>query len=327
MAKALCIRLLMTVLMLLVVQLSYPQTSVSDAAVRIVPTRLQLFEYNSVHFTCEGFNVSAGWKVRNIKEFIPECSKCTVTTTVTYAIDYALASDSGEYWCEGGGGERSNTVSITVTAGSVILESPALPVMEGDAVTLNCRERETSPNLTADFYKDGLLIGTSSTGHMTIHSVSKSDEGLYKCRISGAGESPGSRLSVRASDKEINFSRHYYFRLWIRVTVILVLQLLVMGLLYWKKQLQLHTVLLQAKVNEPNKDMYAVVKKGKKKKDAADAADNLSLCLDTNHSPTPQTEKGSGVSSFTVTSAPSAATDPTLTDQYHQYASTQEVAE
>ncbi|XP_044040120.1 low affinity immunoglobulin gamma Fc region receptor II-a-like isoform X2 [Siniperca chuatsi] len=332
-AKALCIRLLMTVLMLLVahVQLSYPQTSVSDAAVRIVPTRLQLFEYDSVNFTCEGFNVSAGWKVRNIKEFIPKCSKCTVTTTVTYAIDYALASDSGEYWCEGGGGERSNTVSITVTAGSVILESPALPVMEGDAVTLSCRKRETSSNLTADFYKDGLLIGTSSTGHMTIHSVSKSDDGLYKCRISAAGESPGSRLSVRveipkyngsvkqsedsnaqhtdrtASDKEINFSRHYYLLLWILVTVILVLQLLVMGLLYWKKQLHLHAVLLEAKVNEPNKDMYAVVKKGKKKKDAADAADNLSLCLDTNHSPTPQTEKDkdehlfqSFLSTFTV---------------------------
>uniref|UniRef100_A0A671TNB0 Ig-like domain-containing protein n=1 Tax=Sparus aurata TaxID=8175 RepID=A0A671TNB0_SPAAU len=82
---------------------------------------------------------------------------------------------------------------------SVILESPVLPVVERDAVTLSCRKKKTSSNLTADFYKDGLLIRSSSTGEMTIHRVSKSDEGLYKCRISGAGESPESWLAVRVS--------------------------------------------------------------------------------------------------------------------------------
>uniref|UniRef100_A0A8C4HFA4 Ig-like domain-containing protein n=1 Tax=Dicentrarchus labrax TaxID=13489 RepID=A0A8C4HFA4_DICLA len=162
---------------------------------RIVPTRLQLFEYESVQFTCEGFNVPAGWKVRNFKEFVPKCSNGTLTSTVKCTIDYAFTSDSGEYWCEGGGGERSNTVNITVTAGSVILESPVLPVMEGDAVSLSCRVK-TSSNLTAYFYKDGIHIKTSSTEHI-IHSVSKSDEGLYKCSMSGFGESPESWLAVR----------------------------------------------------------------------------------------------------------------------------------
>uniref|UniRef100_A0A8P4KF65 Ig-like domain-containing protein n=1 Tax=Dicentrarchus labrax TaxID=13489 RepID=A0A8P4KF65_DICLA len=164
---------------------------------RIVPTRLQLFEYESVQFTCEGFNVPAGWKVRNFKEFVPKCSNGTLTSTVKCTIDYAFTSDSGEYWCEGGGGERSNTVNITVTAGSVILESPVLPVKEGNNVTLSCRKKITVSNLTADFYKDGLLMGSSSTGEMIIHSVSKSDEGLYKCKISGAGESAESWLAVR----------------------------------------------------------------------------------------------------------------------------------
>ena len=69
-------------------------------------------------------------------------------------------------------------------------------MMEGEAVTLRCRSKETS-NLKADFYKDGRFIGAYSTGNMTIYSVSKSDEGLYKCRISGAGESAESRLTVR----------------------------------------------------------------------------------------------------------------------------------
>ncbi len=72
-----------------------------------------------------------------------------------------------------------------------------VPVMEGNKVTLSCRNKTTSPHLPADFYKDGLLMGSSSTGEMTIHSVSKSDEGLYKCNISDVGESPESWLAVR----------------------------------------------------------------------------------------------------------------------------------
>lgn len=80
----------------------------------------------------------------------------------------------------------------------MILESPVLPVQDGEAATLRCTRRTTSSSsLTAEFYKDGVLIGSSSTGNMTMHGVSKSDEGLYKCTISGAGESPDSWLAVR----------------------------------------------------------------------------------------------------------------------------------
>ncbi|KAL7375850.1 hypothetical protein ABVT39_025342 [Epinephelus coioides] len=93
---------------------------------------------------------------------------------------------------------------------------------------------------------------------MTISSVSKSDEGLYRCHISGAGESPESRLTVTvpevtfdsvtrredsntprapACDSEMKCSLHHYVLLWVAVAVVLFLQLLVMGLLHWKKQL------------------------------------------------------------------------------------------
>lgn len=75
-----------------------------------------------------------------------------------------------------------------------MLESPTHPVMEGETVTLCCRKR-MSASLPAVFYKDGIFIGTSSTGYMTINRVYKSHEGLYKCRISGVGESPENWLS------------------------------------------------------------------------------------------------------------------------------------
>ncbi|XP_072233017.1 high affinity immunoglobulin epsilon receptor subunit alpha-like [Leuresthes tenuis] len=83
-------------------------------------------------------------------------------------------------------------------AGSVILESPVDPVVEGEAVTLLCKNNLISTNLTADFYKDNELIGSSNTGAMIIYNVSKSDAGQYKCRVSGAGESPENWLFVKA---------------------------------------------------------------------------------------------------------------------------------
>uniref|UniRef100_A0A3Q1IIP6 Ig-like domain-containing protein n=1 Tax=Anabas testudineus TaxID=64144 RepID=A0A3Q1IIP6_ANATE len=73
---------------------------------------------------------------------------------------------------------------------------PVLPVMEGHDVTLHCQTKSPPSKLPADFYKDGSLIRTEPTGHMTIHHVTKSDEGLYKCHISSHGESPPSWISV-----------------------------------------------------------------------------------------------------------------------------------
>uniref|UniRef100_A0A3B4WGD6 Ig-like domain-containing protein n=1 Tax=Seriola lalandi dorsalis TaxID=1841481 RepID=A0A3B4WGD6_SERLL len=161
-----------------------------SADVRIVPSRLQLFDHESVSFSCQGFNVSAGWRVRNIKNR----TSCLMST-VTCTNNYALVSDSGEYWCEALLILPVNMLSCC-SGGSVILESPVLPVREGESVSLRCRTRKDVSDLTADFYKDGLLIGSSSTGNITIENVSRSDDGLYKCNISGAGESPQSQLMV-----------------------------------------------------------------------------------------------------------------------------------
>ena len=76
----------------------------------------------------------------------------------------------------------------------MILQSPVLPVMEGDDVTLTCTTKTS--NLSAAFYKDGSFIRTEPTGHMTIHHVSRSDEGLYKCNTISDGESPPSWITV-----------------------------------------------------------------------------------------------------------------------------------
>ncbi|XP_038164117.1 Fc receptor-like protein 5 [Cyprinodon tularosa] len=104
--------------------------------------------------------------------------------------------DSGVYWCSSREGAASSSIQLTVTGGSVILQSPVLPVMEGDDVTLSCLTKTTPSNLPAAFYKDGSFIRTEPKGHMTLHHVTSSDEGLYRCNIRGHGESPSSWISV-----------------------------------------------------------------------------------------------------------------------------------
>ncbi|XP_038128853.1 high affinity immunoglobulin gamma Fc receptor I-like [Cyprinodon tularosa] len=112
---------------------------------------------------------------------------------------YILPDDSGVYWCSSREGAASSSIQLTVTGGSVILQSPVLPVMEGDDVTLSCLTKTTPSNLPAAFYKDGSLIRTEPKGHMTLHHVTSSDEGVYRCNIRGHGESPSSWISVEDS--------------------------------------------------------------------------------------------------------------------------------
>ncbi|XP_059210986.1 Fc receptor-like protein 5 [Centropristis striata] len=177
------------------------------AVLRVVPDRSQFFQYESVSLSCEHQGNSSEWSVkRNTSRYInQDCSMFGNTINESHCSSEDLYTmDSGVYWCESAAGECSDAVNILVTGGPVILESPAVPVMEGDAVTLSCRTKSTfsSNNISADFYKDGLFISSSSTGEMTIHSVSKSDEGLYKCNVSGGGESPDGWLAVRAGRPE-----------------------------------------------------------------------------------------------------------------------------
>nr|XP_033962414.1 vascular cell adhesion protein 1-like [Pseudochaenichthys georgianus] len=219
-ATVLCITLWMTVFLQLCEQKV-------DTDVWIKPSRLQVFEYEPVSLRCVGFdgltdvNISrwnkAGKETCDGSEWgsLNE-TNCTITSP--------YKEDSGDYWCEAGG-KKSTYVNVIVTAGSVILESPVLPVMEGESMTLSCRNKTaTSSILSAHFYKDGRLIRSSSTGNITIHRVSKSDEGLYKCSISDGGESPESWLTVRAKDSSSTLSP------WIFVSVSLMVLLLSVGI-------------------------------------------------------------------------------------------------
>ncbi|KAF3698152.1 Sialoadhesin [Channa argus] len=312
-ATALVITLSVSVMILLC---AHPQ-NVAAAFLEVIPKRLQFFEYDTVMFYYEGiFNckVLKGSKGTTICSPTSTGSSCTISNV--------YPEDSGEWWCDAGGGRRSNSVNITVTAGSVILESPAVPVMEGQTVSLRCRNKTTFSQLPAIFYKDGLFIRNSSAGNMTINSVSKSDEGYYKCNISATGESPESWLTVREAHKE-TFTTSLIP--WIVVTILLSLLLLAVGLIpvvkaYWHRVVlylstptpgsgsaEGPTVSVGSSAAEVRSATYSVVKKNRKKK-GDELEDELSrpfyYTLDLDNT---QRLVDPGISSNTLIPAPSAS--------------------
>ncbi|XP_039678218.1 low affinity immunoglobulin gamma Fc region receptor II-b-like isoform X2 [Perca fluviatilis] len=158
----------------------------------------QFFSWTFVSLSCEEDDSAAGWTLRRNttkEQMMTQCDHWGRSDGSSCVISHIFPLDSGVYWCESREGATSNIINITVTGGPVILESPVLPVMEGHDVTLHCKTK-TSSNLPAAFYRDGSFIRTEPASHMNIRGASRSDEGLYKCSISGVGESPPSWVSV-----------------------------------------------------------------------------------------------------------------------------------
>nr|XP_020443178.1 Fc receptor-like protein 5 [Monopterus albus] len=170
----------------------------TQARLTVSPSSSQFFRWTYVSLSCEEDDSSAGWTLRRntTRDTRTQCEDWGRPAGASCNISYIVPWDSGVYWCQSTQGATSNSINITVTGGAVILQSPVLPVMEGHDVTVRCEARSPPSSLPAAFYKDGSLIGAEPTGHMTIRRVSKADEGLYTCNISGHGASPPSWLSV-----------------------------------------------------------------------------------------------------------------------------------
>ncbi|XP_014877526.1 high affinity immunoglobulin gamma Fc receptor I-like isoform X2 [Poecilia latipinna] len=192
-------------LIFLIFFLSCSTDPVSPAALTVSPSRSQFFDGESVTLICEDENISDGWTVRRntTRGTRTQCDKDGWGESAGSTCNITLfPSDSGLYWCEsmsGSSSSSSSSIQLSVSGGSVILQSPVLPVMEGDDVTLSCRAKSPAHNLPAAFYKDGSFIGHGTTGNFTLNPVRRSDEGLYHCYISGQGESPSSWISVEVS--------------------------------------------------------------------------------------------------------------------------------
>uniref|UniRef100_A0A8C5DEL8 Ig-like domain-containing protein n=1 Tax=Gouania willdenowi TaxID=441366 RepID=A0A8C5DEL8_GOUWI len=171
-------------------------TSPSHQLITVRPSSSQFFSGDSVTLSCDlhPSNISRTTRTRE-----SQCGQWWgEPVNSSCYIHYLVMWDSGMYWCENRDGETSERINITITDSSVLLQSPVLPVMEGQDVSLSCRSKNAPSNHTASFYRGAALIGTSHSGHMTLPGVSRSDEDFYSCSISGA-QSESSWISITAS--------------------------------------------------------------------------------------------------------------------------------
>ncbi|KAM3624294.1 uncharacterized protein V6R79_021748 [Siganus canaliculatus] len=190
---------------LLLLLMSLLCCSTNGASVKVSPSSTQVFRWSSISLSCEEVDDSDGWTLRRntTKDTRTPCEDWGSSADSSCTIDYTTPLDSGVYWCESRQGGTSDTISITVSGGPVILQSPVLPVDQGHNVTLSCRTK-TSSTLPADFYKDGVHVGAGPEGHMTLHHVSRADEGKYSCSIRDHGQSPSSWMSVTEKETTTN---------------------------------------------------------------------------------------------------------------------------
>ncbi|XP_071371553.1 Fc receptor-like protein 5 [Centroberyx affinis] len=198
----------------------------SSASVTVSPNRTQHFSSESVSLSCEGN--STEWRVKRFTEggYLTHCSSNWGSMTGSKCNIIDIRS-SAVYWCESGSGEFSNAVNITGQCASLILVSPVHPVTEGDSVTLGCKSR-TGPLLSnVDFYQNDKLIQNETRGEMTIHAVSKSDEGFYKCKYSRT-ESPQSWMAVKFAVSRPTSSS---FLVWLIIGLVAVILLIILLLL------------------------------------------------------------------------------------------------
>uniref|UniRef100_UPI003AAD39DC vascular cell adhesion protein 1-like n=1 Tax=Centroberyx gerrardi TaxID=166262 RepID=UPI003AAD39DC len=186
---------------------SYPQLLwVADpsppASLSISPNRSQHFVDDCLLLSCEVQGNSSGWRLMMLRNdgTLSECRPsiqgplgptCNITGIYIY--------EAGVYWCEFGTRQYSNAINVTVAGGDTLLESPVLPLAEGDSLTLRCLVKAgINPDIEVKFYKDGSLIKTKAMNVMTIANISKSDEGMYTCQVPAHSQSPRSWVAAPA---------------------------------------------------------------------------------------------------------------------------------
>ncbi|CAJ1085738.1 uncharacterized protein LOC110003297 [Xyrichtys novacula] len=184
----------------------------SASADVISHNRSQFFSNERFTLGCQLPDPNTQWKMMRYDQYWGTITACpdqdssrrglTCTSSSQYPWSDIL------YWCESPTGERSNALNITTTVGvNVTLESPPLPVLEGEDVLLRCLHRnETTKQITSNFravfYKNKRRIRIQTQGNLTLSAVTKADEGMYMCRHPEEGPSHYSWITVKSDEDQ-----------------------------------------------------------------------------------------------------------------------------
>ncbi|XP_028329625.1 uncharacterized protein LOC114480037 isoform X3 [Gouania willdenowi] len=205
-----------------------------SVSLKVSPGRTQHFVSDSVLLTCEGNATNSRVMFYTDYGSLYHCSTwgeengpvCKVTDQQPV---------KAVFWCESELG-FSNAVNITrQKIDGIILVSPVHPVTEGELVTIGCQMRTGHALSTVSFYKDDKLVQSDGGAEMTISTVSKSDEGFYKCQSSGK-ESPQSWISIKSGSTPEGSSPHILLFVGLVFGLLLIILLLVLLFCYKKSK-------------------------------------------------------------------------------------------
>ncbi|XP_073331710.1 obscurin-like [Pagrus major] len=171
----------------------------SSVSLTASPDRAQHFISDSVSLNCEGN--SGEWRVKRLAtdSRLSDCSSFGTMIRSTCSLHTVRQSDA-VYWCESESREFSNAVNITIQDTNMILLSPARPVTVGDYVSLSCYLRRQTFGSIVFFYHNEKLIQNDTRWELKMSSVSKSDEGFYKCQHTRK-DSARSWMSVQGPER------------------------------------------------------------------------------------------------------------------------------
>ncbi|XP_051249559.1 uncharacterized protein LOC127359632 [Dicentrarchus labrax] len=174
--------------------------------------RTQFFHDEAFTVSCQLPDNNTQWKMMSFDDWLGNITECPNQVSSDRRLSCSGHSANPwsdvPYWCENPAGERSNALNISTTVVSVVMESPSLPVLEGEDVMLRCLHRssttnEITSNFRAIYYKNGRPIGHTTDGSIfTLKAVTKADEGVYKCRHPVDRDSPDSWITVKAGPDE-----------------------------------------------------------------------------------------------------------------------------
>ncbi|XP_072314817.1 Fc receptor-like protein 4 [Eucyclogobius newberryi] len=162
-----------------------------QASVKVTPDSTQFVLYDRASFSCEDLG-PGDWSVWRFGKSgdLSECGSGwgTNSTTSVCELKTLQTFDSGLYWCESKYLGSSDTINITVTGFSVILETP-VHVQEGQDVVLSCRFKPGSQDLNVVFYRDELLLKSGPDPQATVR-FSEDHQGAYTCEHDGQRSPP-----------------------------------------------------------------------------------------------------------------------------------------
>ncbi|MBN3325415.1 FCGR1 protein, partial [Atractosteus spatula] len=201
-------------LSLLVVSAVAPSVVLQDrpgsAVLHLSAGAPEVFIGETVTLTCHVPGEPSGWTFVWYKDGAPVQQLGTVGGG-RYTLRPTLPHHGGQYSCQGlrawpwpQRSLPSEPVSIRVTGGWVILQTPPQPLLRGAGATLTCRVRGNPRLQQVVFYKDRRVLASQSGPQLHLASLSHRDEGLYGCRATWGkrwgwktAESPEVGVSVR----------------------------------------------------------------------------------------------------------------------------------